>query len=136
MKPASGPSRLDSAASYTDIVNSDNNGNVVRGPSAFNVTEEADPPITSTVISNVRGRSIIAGSGKEVILTFNGGSGSQQEYDHLAAVQTDGTEESTHRISNEKLDDSPEKANAKDKEPIKNSALCISSNAKNVHDRR
>ena len=82
------------------------------------------------------GRSIIAGSGKEVILTFNGGSGSQQEYDHLAAVQTDGTEESTHRISNEKLDDSPEKANAKDKEPIKNSALCISSNAKNVHDRR
>ena len=99
---AKGQSRLDSAQSYTDIVNSDNAGGGSKGPGAGpSIEEAADAPITATVISNVRGRSIIAGS-KEVYVNVNG---SRQEADFQAAIQTDGTEQSTHRISNEKLGD-------------------------------
>ena len=97
-----GQSRLDSAQSYTDIVNSDNAGGGSKGPgSGPSVDEAPDVPITATVISNVRGRSIIAGS-KEVYVNVNG---SRQIDEMGAAIQTDGTEQSTHRISNERLND-------------------------------
>ena len=51
------------------------------------------------MISNVRGRSIIQGT-KEVVLNLNN---SNKDKELAAAVQTDGTEQSTHRISNEKF---------------------------------
>ena len=50
------------------------------------------------VMSNVRGRSIISGS-KDLIVNVNG---SAQEPPMLAPL-TSGTDQSTHRISNEKL---------------------------------
>lgn len=69
---AKGQSRLDSAQSYTDIVNSDAVAGGSKGQaSGPSVEEAADAPITATVISNVRGRSIIAGS-KEVYVNVNG----------------------------------------------------------------
>ncbi len=49
-------------------------------------------------MSNVRGRSIISGS-KDLIVNVNG---SAQE-PPLLVIPTSGTEQSTHRISNEKL---------------------------------
>ena len=52
--------------------------------------------MTATVISNMRGRSILSGS-REMLVNVNG----QQQM----AIPTVGSDQSTHRISNEKLDD-------------------------------
>ena len=55
-------------------------------------------PVTSTVISNMRGRNIISGS-KELLVNVNGqGLGTP-------IIETVASDQSTHRISNEKLDE-------------------------------
>ena len=62
--------------------------------------ESVSGPVTSTVISNVRGRSIISG-GKDVIVNVNG-SKQETPTDNII-LNNLGTEQSTHRISNDKL---------------------------------
>ena len=108
--PDDGPHQireLDSQKSYTDLVNhdltapkkSDRAGPTGQASSQpENYGNAPTPgPVTSTVISNVRGRSLISG-GKDVQVNVNGNQETQ-----VSVPVTSGTDQSTHRISNENL---------------------------------
>ena len=74
-------SHLDSQASYTDLVNSSDNAQPrLRDASPSNLGPEDSiaqsgggniAPVTATVISNMRGRSILSGS-REMLVAVNG----------------------------------------------------------------
>ena len=99
---------LDSQKSYTDLVNHDLTAPKKSGRAASPTGQaQSQPenhgnaptpgPVTSTVISNVRGRSLIS-AGKDVLVNVNGNQETQ-----VSVPVTSGTDQSTHRISNENL---------------------------------
>ena len=99
--------RLDSAKSYTDIVNTDHSGQTlpVANRSSDPISPspvEHDGPITSTIISNMKGRSIIGGS-KDFVVELNGSRQEFTKQESLGVGFNSGTDQSTHRISNDKL---------------------------------
>jgi hypothetical protein len=66
--------RLDSQKSYTELVNSDIiKGRVLKGdvPLSEDYAFNNPVPVTATVISNMRGRSIMSGS-KDLLIAVNG----------------------------------------------------------------